>query len=83
LIGESHLDSLGPGRRAHGQVERAHRGLRFGEVLSAMPASAARDAQLILGHSRLAITLEIYSHEDKEARREALHKISKVLAGDE
>jgi integrase len=41
----------------------------------------ARDAQLILGHSRLAVTLEIYSHEDREAHREALGKISDVLGG--
>ena len=34
----------------------------------------ARDAQLILGHSRLAITLEIHSHEEKGARRQALTK---------
>ena len=39
----------------------------------------ARDAQLILGHSRLAVTLEIYSHEDHGARREALTKISIAL----
>ena len=39
----------------------------------------ARDAQLILGHSRLAVTLEIYSHEDREARREALTRISIAL----
>jgi integrase len=39
----------------------------------------ARDAQLILGHSRLAVTLEIYSHENKQAHREALGKISDVL----
>ena len=32
----------------------------------------ARHAQLILGHSRLAVTLEIYSHENKQAHREAL-----------
>jgi Phage integrase family len=31
----------------------------------------ARDAQLILGHSRLAVTLEIYTHEDREAQWEA------------
>ncbi|HEY5356183.1 MAG TPA: tyrosine-type recombinase/integrase [Streptosporangiaceae bacterium] len=41
----------------------------------------ARDAQLILGHSRLAVTLEIYSHEDKQAHRDALGKISDVLGG--
>jgi integrase len=39
----------------------------------------ARDAQIILGHSRLAVTLEIYSHEDKQAQREALGKISVAL----
>jgi integrase len=39
----------------------------------------ARDAQIILGHSRLAVTLEIYTHEDRQAHREALGKISDVL----
>ncbi len=43
----------------------------------------ARDAQLILGHSRLAITLEIYSHEDKEARQEALRKLGEALTGED
>lgn len=41
----------------------------------------ARDAQIILGHSRLAVTLEIYTHEDRQAQREALGKISDVLRG--
>jgi integrase len=41
----------------------------------------ARDAQLILGHSRPAVTLEIYSHEDREGHREALGKISDELGG--
>lgn len=39
----------------------------------------ARDAQLILGHSRLAVTLEIYSHEDRQAQRDALGRISDAL----
>jgi len=39
----------------------------------------ARDAQLILGHSRLAVTLEIYSHEDRQAQRDALGWISDAL----
>ncbi len=42
----------------------------------------ARDAQLILGHSRLAVTLEIYTHEDRQAKREALGRISDVLGRD-
>ena len=41
----------------------------------------ARDAQLILGHSRLAVTLEIYSHEDRQGHRDALGKISEALGG--
>lgn len=39
----------------------------------------ARDAQIILGHSRLAVTLEIYTHEDRQAQRQALGRISEVL----
>ena len=39
----------------------------------------ARDAQIILGHSRLAVTLEIYTHEDRQAQREALRKVSDAL----
>jgi integrase len=39
----------------------------------------ARDAQLILGHSRLAITQEIYTHEDRQAQHDALAKISRTL----
>jgi integrase len=42
----------------------------------------ARDAQLILGHSRLAVTLEIYSHDDHQAQHDALTKISNVLRDD-
>ena len=43
----------------------------------------ARDAQLILGHSRLAVTLEIYTHEDRQAQHEALGKVSAALGHDE
>jgi integrase len=39
----------------------------------------ARDPQIILGHSRLAITLEIYTHKDRQAQREALGRISETL----
>ena len=39
----------------------------------------ARDAQLILGHSRLAVTQEIYTHEDWQAQHDALSKISAAL----
>jgi len=43
----------------------------------------ARDAQLILGHSRLAITLEIYTHEDRQAQHDALGRVSAALGHDE
>jgi integrase len=39
----------------------------------------ARDAQIILGHSRLVVTLEIYTHEDRQAQRQALGRISEAL----
>ena len=39
----------------------------------------ARDAQIILGHPRLAVTLEIYTHEDRQAQRQALGRISEAL----
>lgn len=42
----------------------------------------ARDAQLILGHSRLAVTQEVYTHEDRQAQHDALMKISKELRAD-
>ena len=43
----------------------------------------ARDAQLILGHSRLAVTLEIYTHEDRQAQHDALGKLSAELGYDD
>ena len=39
----------------------------------------ARDAQLILGHSRMAITLEFYTREDRDADRQALSQLSDTL----
>ncbi len=38
-----------------------------------------REAQLILGHSRLDMTLETYTHQDREAQNDALAKISNAL----
>lgn len=35
----------------------------------------ARDAQIILGHSRLAVTLEVYTHTDDEAQLDALTRL--------
>lgn len=42
----------------------------------------ARDAQLILGHSRLAVTQEIYTHEDRQAQHDALSRLSDALRND-
>jgi integrase len=38
-------------------------------------AVPARDAQIILGLSRLAVTLEIYTHADEQAQRDALTRL--------
>jgi integrase len=39
----------------------------------------ARDAQLILGHSRLAVTLEVYTHTDDEAQLDALNRLQNLF----
>jgi integrase len=38
-----------------------------------------RDAMEILGHSRAAVTLEVYSHASSEGRRDALSRLDKLL----
>jgi integrase len=42
----------------------------------------ARDAQLILGHTRIALTQEIYTEVDQESRAEALNRMQGLLTGD-
>jgi integrase len=39
----------------------------------------ARDAQTILGHTRISTTLEIYTSTDEEARRDALTRLHGLL----
>jgi len=39
----------------------------------------ARDAQAILGHTRISTTLEIYTNVDDEARRDALTRLHGLL----
>ena len=39
----------------------------------------ARDAQIILGHSRLAVTLEVYTHTDDEAQLDALTRLHNLF----
>jgi integrase len=39
----------------------------------------ARDAQTILGHTRISTTLEIYIDTDEQARREALTRLHGLL----
>lgn len=41
---------------------------------------AARDAMVILGHSRISVTLEIYTHVDEESRRDAVGKMDQLLS---
>jgi hypothetical protein len=40
---------------------------------------AARDAQIILGRSRLAVTLEIYTHTDEQAKADALTRLRNLF----
>jgi integrase len=39
----------------------------------------ARDAQTILGHTRISTTLEIYTDTDEQARRDALTRLRGLL----
>lgn len=41
----------------------------------------ARDAMVILGHSGISVTLEIYTHVDEESRRDAVGRIDRLLSG--
>jgi integrase len=41
----------------------------------------ARDAMGILGHSRVAVTLEVYTDADDPSRKEAIDRISRLLDG--
>ena len=47
------------------------------------PVPPGRDAQVILGHSRISATQQIYTHVDEAAQREALTKLNKLLGGSE
>ena len=42
----------------------------------------ARDTLGILGHSRIAVTMEVYMDADSPSRREAIGRLSKLLGGD-
>jgi integrase len=43
----------------------------------------ARDAEVILGHSRLAVTLEVYTHTDDEAQLDALTRLHDLFDQDD
>lgn len=40
----------------------------------------ARDAQLILGHSRISTTQELYQHDNMASRQEALERVEELLS---
>jgi integrase len=42
-----------------------------------------RDAQIILGHSHIATTQQIYPHVDEAARLDAITKLNELLGGTE
>jgi integrase len=44
-------------------------------------AVPARDTMEILGHSRIAVTLEIYTAADDASRREAIERLNRLLEG--
>ena len=43
---------------------------------------AAPDAQVILGHSRLAVTLEFYTHTDDEAQLDVPNRLQNLFDED-
>jgi site-specific recombinase XerD len=42
----------------------------------------ARDAQMILDHAHISMTMQIYTHVDDEARHAALTGLSDVVSSD-
>ncbi|MEU9888620.1 tyrosine-type recombinase/integrase [Sphaerisporangium sp. NPDC051011] len=42
---------------------------------------APRDAMEILGHSRISVTMEIYTHGDEESRESAIRKVNDLFQG--
>lgn len=42
----------------------------------------ARDTMDILGHTRIAVTMEVYTGADNASRREAIGKLSALFGGD-
>lgn len=45
-------------------------------------AVAPRDAQIILGHAHVSTTMQIYTHVDEEARKQALAGLNDLLSTD-
>jgi hypothetical protein len=69
-----------PGAGDHGNIEVVAWQMRTANGNSRQAVQVpARDAQLILGYSRMAITLEIYTHEARDAHRQALTQLSQSL----
>ncbi|MFG1875557.1 hypothetical protein ACGFIV_12040 [Sphaerisporangium sp. NPDC049003] len=40
---------------------------------------ASRDAMEILGHSRISVTMEIYTHGDEESRESEIRKVNDLF----
>jgi integrase len=43
----------------------------------------ARDAQLILGHSQISVTQQVYQHDDMPSRRATIERVEALLCGED
>lgn len=65
--------------RAHVRVIKLHHLRHTAATLLKQVGVPARDAQLILGHSQISITQQIYQHDDQDSRRDSLSRVERVL----
>lgn len=67
--------------RQHGlRVIKVHHLRHTAATLLKKLGVPARDTQLILGHSHISVTQEIYQHVDMDSRRDALERIEGVFS---
>ncbi|WP_344933430.1 hypothetical protein [Sphaerisporangium flaviroseum] len=47
--------------------------------INELQVKSPRDAMEILGHSRISVTMEIYTHGDEESRESAIRKVNDLF----